>query len=238
MTHDLRDVPAEVDPRVVPLTVGAPELMPVAPARLPARAPGLRVRQRRPTRSARCSPASVVGPLLACSRMAVVDGRVAGAAIVNAFPGEPPTAGPWLAELFRDPAYPGIGRALLRGALDRRGRRRPAGARPGRLGRQPGRGALPRRGLRDACARTSAWISARLSRRAVSSASMSIRSCGRPEQHPSSRSSRLDECRQALSMPSRSIYNCSSSHRPVVGRLRTALTSRSRLPSSITRQRI
>ena len=49
--------------------------------------------------------------------MAVVDGRVVGAAILNQFPGEPPAAGPWLSELFREPGVPGIGRELLRGAL-------------------------------------------------------------------------------------------------------------------------
>ena len=49
--------------------------------------------------------------------MAVVDGRIVGAAILNQFPGKPPVAGPWLSELFRDPGVPGIGRELLRGAL-------------------------------------------------------------------------------------------------------------------------
>ena len=92
MTHDLRDVPAQVDPRVVPLSVGAPELMPAHRRAYRPDHPDYEF-------ASQADPlgglfdGSVVGPLLACSRMAVVDGRVAGAAIVNAFPGEPPAAG-------------------------------------------------------------------------------------------------------------------------------------------------
>jgi GNAT superfamily N-acetyltransferase len=116
MTYDLREVPAEVDPRVVPLTVGAAELMPAHRAAYRPDHPDYEF-------AAQADPLGALfdgtgdGPLLACSRMAVVGGAIVGAAIVNDFPGAPPSAGPWLAELFRDPAYPGIGRALLRGAL-------------------------------------------------------------------------------------------------------------------------
>lgn len=116
MTHDLRDVPATIDPRVVPLAVGAAELMDAHRAAYPPDHPDYAFASRADPLGPLMA-GDVIGPLLACSRMAVVDGHVAGAAIVNAFPGEPPTAGPWLAELFRDPAYPGIGGALLRGAL-------------------------------------------------------------------------------------------------------------------------
>ena len=61
-----------------------------------------------------------VGPLLACSRLAVTaDGAVAGAALVTRAPGEPPFGGPWLAQLFRHPApaLRGTGRALLQSTL-------------------------------------------------------------------------------------------------------------------------
>ena len=116
MTHDLRDVPAEADPRVVPLTVGAAELTPVYRRAYRPDHPDYAFASEADPLGPLLA-GEVIGPPLACSRMALVDGRVYGAAIVNAFPGEPPAAGPWLAELFRDPACPGIGRALLRGAL-------------------------------------------------------------------------------------------------------------------------
>jgi ribosomal protein S18 acetylase RimI-like enzyme len=38
---------------------------------------------------------------------------VAGAVIVTDAGGEAPEGGPWIAELFRHPAHPGTGRALL-----------------------------------------------------------------------------------------------------------------------------
>jgi hypothetical protein len=116
MTHDLRDVPADVDPRVVPLAAGAAELLPAHRAAYQPGHPDYEfARQEDPLGPLMAG--EVIGPVLPCSRMALVDGTIAGAAIVNAFPGEPPHAGPWLAELFRDPAHPGIGRALLRGVL-------------------------------------------------------------------------------------------------------------------------
>jgi GNAT superfamily N-acetyltransferase len=59
-----------------------------------------------------------VGPLLDASALAVDDGdRVVGAALVNRAAGSPPEAGPWLSQLFRSPAFPGTGRALLSHAL-------------------------------------------------------------------------------------------------------------------------
>ena len=116
MTHDLRDVPVEVDSRVVPLAVGAAELTPVYRRAYRPDHPDYAFASEADPLGPLLAGA-VIGPLLACSRMALVDGHVAGAAIVNAFPGEPPTAGPWLAELFRDPECPGVGGALLRGAL-------------------------------------------------------------------------------------------------------------------------
>jgi ribosomal protein S18 acetylase RimI-like enzyme len=58
------------------------------------------------------------GPLLAGSGIAVADdGAVAGAIILGTIPGDPPRDGPWIIDIFRDPAYRGVGRALLQRAL-------------------------------------------------------------------------------------------------------------------------
>jgi GNAT superfamily N-acetyltransferase len=116
MTHDLRVVPAEADPRVMALTADAQELLPAHRAAYGPDHPDHAIASG-PDPIGRLLSGELVGPLLAASRMAVVEGRVVGAAILNHFPGEPPHAGPWVSELFRDPAVPGIGRALLRGAL-------------------------------------------------------------------------------------------------------------------------
>jgi hypothetical protein len=60
----------------------------------------------------------IVGPLLRCSSLVVRDdGTVAGAILVNAKPGEPPLAGPWVAQVFRHPDAAGTGGPLLRRAL-------------------------------------------------------------------------------------------------------------------------
>jgi ribosomal protein S18 acetylase RimI-like enzyme len=58
------------------------------------------------------------GPLLAGSGIAVAQGdAVVGAIILGTVPGDPPRNGPWLIDIFRDPAYRGVGRALLARAL-------------------------------------------------------------------------------------------------------------------------
>jgi GNAT superfamily N-acetyltransferase len=116
MTHDLREVPAEIDPRVVALTARVEELLPSHRAAYGPNHPDYEL-SKDTEAIGKLLSGELVGPLLGASRMAVVDGRIVGAAILNDFPGEPPHAGPWLSELFRDPAVPGIGRALLRGAL-------------------------------------------------------------------------------------------------------------------------
>jgi GNAT superfamily N-acetyltransferase len=60
----------------------------------------------------------LVGPLLRCSTLVVrADGSVAGAILVNASPGDPPLAGPWISQVFRHPDAAGIGGPLLRRAL-------------------------------------------------------------------------------------------------------------------------
>lgn len=59
------------------------------------------------------------GPVLPCSRVAVdANGSVRGAAIITEIlRREPPMGGPWLAELYREPGWSGLGAALLRAAL-------------------------------------------------------------------------------------------------------------------------
>lgn len=58
------------------------------------------------------------GPLLPGSGLAIApDGTVAGAILLGVIDGDPPLNGPWVIELFRDPAHRGVGRALLDRAL-------------------------------------------------------------------------------------------------------------------------
>jgi len=61
----------------------------------------------------------LLGMMLAESRVALVDGRIAGACLVVDRPGDPPHSGPWVIDIFRDPDCPvrGIGTALLDGVL-------------------------------------------------------------------------------------------------------------------------
>jgi GNAT superfamily N-acetyltransferase len=60
----------------------------------------------------------LLGPLLACSGLAIAaDGAVAAAILVNGRAGDPPLAGPWISQVFRHPDAPGIGMPLLRRAL-------------------------------------------------------------------------------------------------------------------------
>jgi GNAT superfamily N-acetyltransferase len=61
---------------------------------------------------------SEFGPLLRGSGLAVSpDGAVAGAMLIGTLPGDPPLNGPWIIEVFRHPAHPGVGRALIERAL-------------------------------------------------------------------------------------------------------------------------
>jgi hypothetical protein len=59
------------------------------------------------------------GQLLDASGVIVCEGRVVAAILVGRFDHPPPLGGPWVMELFRDPAYPGTGRPLLERALHR-----------------------------------------------------------------------------------------------------------------------
>jgi ribosomal protein S18 acetylase RimI-like enzyme len=57
----------------------------------------------------------ILGPMVPESRIALYDRRIAGACLTVDRPGEPPHGGPWVIDVFRDPALPvrGIGAALL-----------------------------------------------------------------------------------------------------------------------------
>jgi GNAT superfamily N-acetyltransferase len=58
------------------------------------------------------------GPLLPGSGLAVADdGTVVGGIVLATIPGDPPRNGPWIIDIWRDPACPGVGRALLQRAL-------------------------------------------------------------------------------------------------------------------------
>jgi GNAT superfamily N-acetyltransferase len=57
------------------------------------------------------------GPLLRGSGLAVLNDAVVGGIILATVPGDPPRNGPWVIDVWRDPALPGVGRALLQRAL-------------------------------------------------------------------------------------------------------------------------
>jgi GNAT superfamily N-acetyltransferase len=57
------------------------------------------------------------GPLLRGSGLAVLNDAVVGGVILGTVPGDPPRNGPWVIDVWRDPALPGVGRALLQRAL-------------------------------------------------------------------------------------------------------------------------
>jgi GNAT superfamily N-acetyltransferase len=63
----------------------------------------------------------VAGRVIDCSRLALDRSETpVGVLIVTSLPGEPPFAGPWVAELFRRPGpeLRGTGRALLEAGLE------------------------------------------------------------------------------------------------------------------------
>jgi GNAT superfamily N-acetyltransferase len=61
----------------------------------------------------------ILGPFLDLSTVARVDGRLAGACIVVDREGDPPDAGPWIVDVFRDSAsaFKGLGAALIAAAI-------------------------------------------------------------------------------------------------------------------------
>ncbi len=64
------------------------------------------------------SRGELLGPVLPVSQVALHDGIV-GAALIVERPGKAPDGGPWVLDIFRDPASPakGVGRALLHAVL-------------------------------------------------------------------------------------------------------------------------
>jgi GNAT superfamily N-acetyltransferase len=67
----------------------------------------------------RFAEGAILGPYLDVSTVARVDGRLAGVCIVVDRDGEPPDGGPWIVDVFRDPApdVKGIGAALIAGSI-------------------------------------------------------------------------------------------------------------------------
>lgn len=61
------------------------------------------------------SRGELLGPVLDVSRLALYDHRIVGACVIVDREGTPPFGGPWVLDVFRDPACPvkGIGSALL-----------------------------------------------------------------------------------------------------------------------------
>ena len=123
MTHDLLDLPA-YDGQATVARLSAPDLVEraaevdrVLRSAYPPGHPDHRD-ERVTTNGAgmrRVASGEVLGPLLDCSSVALAGGTVAGACLVVERDGRPPDGGPWVLEIFRDPAVAarGIGRALL-----------------------------------------------------------------------------------------------------------------------------
>jgi ribosomal protein S18 acetylase RimI-like enzyme len=67
----------------------------------------------------RFASGEILGPYLDVSTVGRVDGAIAGACIVVDRDGEPPDGGPWIVDVFRDPAVAvrGLGAALIAGAI-------------------------------------------------------------------------------------------------------------------------
>ncbi|MUH46172.1 MAG: GNAT family N-acetyltransferase [Actinobacteria bacterium] len=62
---------------------------------------------------------AALGPVHRSTTLAIVDGRVAGAIVISLRPEPVPFGGPWITEVWRDPATPlrGLGAALIERAL-------------------------------------------------------------------------------------------------------------------------
>jgi GNAT superfamily N-acetyltransferase len=111
-THDLKAIPSpgEGEP------LGDRTIEDLVPAFAAAFGPGHPDGDRDPHASLQHLPG---GELLDASGVIVRGGAVVAALLIGRFEGQPPFGGPWVMELFRDPAHPGTGRALLERALHR-----------------------------------------------------------------------------------------------------------------------
>jgi ribosomal protein S18 acetylase RimI-like enzyme len=67
----------------------------------------------------RFAEGAILGPYLDVSTAAHVDGQIAGACIVVDRDGEPPDGGPWIVDVFRDPALDvkGLGASLIASSI-------------------------------------------------------------------------------------------------------------------------
>jgi GNAT superfamily N-acetyltransferase len=117
-SHDLKrrpEVPTAFE--LTPVDRPAAELLPVY---LAAFAPGHPDRIAPPEAGPHLESivAGGLGPLLAGSGLAILDGAVVGAVLIASIADAPPPfGGPWVMEVFRHPGARGAGRALLARAL-------------------------------------------------------------------------------------------------------------------------
>lgn len=129
MSHDLTSLPARVElPGLEIDSVDAATLqrlaVQVGPVLAAAYPPG-HPDHRHDTADAavaaveRVAAGEVLGPLLPVSVVGRLGGAVVGGCLVVEREGQPPSGGPWVLDVFRDPAAPGrgVGRALLVEAL-------------------------------------------------------------------------------------------------------------------------
>jgi GNAT superfamily N-acetyltransferase len=123
-SHDLAELPEPTSPDGITLTPvdrPAPEIVPAYRAAHPPEHPDYPVIADEDSDAwLGAVLAGKYGPLLDSSGLAIADETVvAGILIADLADPDPPFAGPWVMELFRDPAYRGAGRAVLERALQR-----------------------------------------------------------------------------------------------------------------------
>ena len=131
MSHDLKSLPERAGlPGLEIEAVDAAKLRRLAPQVGPVLAaaypPGHPDHRHDTTEAAvaaveRVAAGEVLGPLLSVSVVGRHEGAVIGGCLVVDREGPPPSGGPWVLDIFRDPAAPGrgAGRALLVEALHR-----------------------------------------------------------------------------------------------------------------------
>jgi ribosomal protein S18 acetylase RimI-like enzyme len=123
MSHDLSERPALPDPagyRLTDVDRPAADLMDAFIAAYPPGHPDHRAETHERALAAIDDYVTgrEFGPLRRGSGLAVApDGAVVGAILIGTLPGDPPLNGPWIIEVFRHPAHPGVGRALIERAL-------------------------------------------------------------------------------------------------------------------------
>ena len=121
-SHDLKDRPEPRPPAgitLTPLDRPAAQIVPAYLAAHPPEHPDFAVIADEDSHAwFSALLAGKYGPLLDSSGLAIADDTVvAGIVIADLADPDPPFEGPWVMELFRDPGYPGTGRAVLERAL-------------------------------------------------------------------------------------------------------------------------